>query len=214
MTTDLYLQAVTHSSHAHEHGGTHNERLEFLGDAVLELCITRLLFDALPDAREGELSRTRQRLVNRETLADLARMLELDRHMRLGAGEETSALRQEVKPLSDLWEAMLGALYLDLGLDAAMEVVAATVLPRLGEGRDRRDPKSRLQEWCQQQRGGEVPTYELTGRSGPDNQPVWRVVVKIGGEALGEGAGRKKKDAERQAARAALGALGLEPAAP
>ena len=87
MPPNLYVQALTHSSYAHEHGGPHNERLEFLGDAVLELCISHLLYDAQPDAREGALSRIRQRLVNKATLAALARALELDRHRRLGAGE-------------------------------------------------------------------------------------------------------------------------------
>jgi len=204
MSQDIYEVALTHSSYAHEHGGGHNERLEFLGDAVLELCISELLYRALPSEREGVLSAVRQRLVHRELLARLACERGLDGAMRLGAGEEASRLREEVKPLSDVWEAMLGAVYLDGGLDAARQVVAATVLPHMEQALGQQDPKSKLQEWCQRTHRGQTPQYEDANRVGPDNDPLWTVDVRVDGRILGSGTARKKKDAQRAAAAAAL----------
>ncbi|NOY26077.1 MAG: ribonuclease III [Oligoflexia bacterium] len=209
-TPNLYLTALTHSSWANEHGGEHNERLEFLGDAVLQLCISDLLFHRLSREREGVLTRARRHLVNGEILAALALDLGLDQALRIGSGEETI----EPKPLSGVFEAMLGAVYLDGGLPAAMAVVQATVLPHLADNRDRRDPKSRLQEWCQQQHSGALPTYEDIGQEGPDNQPLWRVQVRVDGEVLGQGAARKKKYAHRAAAKQALDRLGLDDSSP
>lgn len=210
MAPDLFLTALTHTSWATAHGGEHNERLEFLGDAVLQLAISELLYERRPDAREGELTRARQRLVNKDLLATLALELGLDEALRIGPGEQTAGLRQEAKPLSDAWEALLGAAYLALGYAAAREVVEHTVLPRLGNAPVVRDPKSRLQEWSQQQHGGQVPTYTLRERSGPDNDPLWTVEVRVAGAALGRGRARKKKDAEQHAAVDALRTLGLD----
>ncbi len=208
--TNLFEVALTHSSHAYEHGGEHNERLEFLGDAVLDLCISHLLYDALPEEREGVLSRVRRGLINAKLLARLALDLGLDQGLRVGAGEGTEALRTETKPLSDVWEAMLGAVYLEGGLDAAMEVVREAVLPHLDDAQNRRDPKSRLQEWCQRNHGGAVPEYQEIDRVGPDNDPLWTVQVVVAGQVMGQGRARRKKEAERAAARAAVDRLGLD----
>ncbi|MCK6504168.1 ribonuclease III [Myxococcota bacterium] len=205
---NLFEIALTHASYAHEHACEHNERLEFLGDAVLQLLVTEALYQR-DQEREGAMTWSRQSLVNKDLLATLARELGLDAKtgLRLGAGALAKGDGHQDKPLSDAWEALLGAVYLALGLDAAREVVAATVLPRLGRP-GVRDPKSRLQEWCQQLHK-QVPAYQVVGRDGPDNDPEWVVEVSILAQPRGQGRGRNKRDAEKRAAEAALGALGL-----
>lgn len=208
---DLFLTALTHSSWAHEHGGTHNERLEFLGDAVLELCASDLLYHQVPDQREGVLSRMRQGLVNKETLAELSRQLGLDQAVRLGGGSSSEHLRQEAKLLSDVWEAMLGAVYLALGLEAAREIVRTQVLPTLSLEPPLRDPKTRLQEWTQRSQDGSVPQYQVLSRHGPDNDPLWTVAVVVAGRRVGQGSARKKKEAEQEAAADGLRTLGIGP---
>ncbi|MCB9778057.1 MAG: ribonuclease III [Alphaproteobacteria bacterium] len=196
----LFRTALTHSSWTHEHGGESYDRLEFLGDAVLELCVTELLLERFPDADEGKLSSARHRLVEAPTLAALSRELGLGEAMRVAPRQ--AGVRVQEKPLSDVWEAMFGALYLTAGMDACREVVATTVLPRLQQVEAVKAVTQRLQEWCQQ-RHRTVPEYVELGRSGPEHDRTFRFGVRIGGQLLGEGTGASIKAARKAAAQAA-----------
>lgn len=204
---DLFEIALTHSSYTHERGGENNERLEFLGDAVLQLCVSELLHHEHPDNREGALSKLRASLVNESTLATVAREMKLV--LRVGAGKDQAKLGDQDGPLSDAFEAWLAAVYLTEGLEAARRLVRERVLPHRGDPKPVVDPKSELQMWSQQHRVGEVPQYELVDQEGPDHQPTFTVHVTVGGELLGRGMGRSKKVAEQAAALDALRGLGL-----
>lgn len=212
MDRNLFEIALTHSTYAYEQGVEHNERLEYLGDAVLQLCVSQLLCESLPDAREGELSKLRQRLVNKDVLAQLASELGLGQGLRVGKGQAAHAMRDQAKPLSDAWEALLGAVYLELGLPAAMQVVAETLLPRIDQPAPLANPKSRLQEWCQRNHAGAVPDYVEVDRSGPDHQPEFTVEVQLAGRTMGRGQGLSRKAAEQAAARQALARIQGQPA--
>ena len=213
---ELLRLALTHSSWANEHGAgqAHNERLEFLGDAVLELCVSQKLFSAIPGAREGELTRLRSELVSTESLARRAREQGLDKRLLLGRGEERQGGRARDTVLSDVFEAVLGAIFADGGFAAAqraVERVFADLWPRWeGEAPRRKDCKTRLQEVCQR-RFGALPTYALLENSGPEHAPLFRVSVTLpDGRALfAEGGGRRR--AEHEAARNALELLSREP---
>ena len=166
--TNVLLTALTHSSWANEHGGTHNERLEFLGDAVLELAVSSRLFALHPEAREGELTRMRSALVNESTLADVARALRLDERLRLARGEENQGGRQRDALLSDAMEAVLGGVYLDGGFQEALKVVDRLYAPLwpTAPGRiKRKDFKTRLQEVTQRISRG-LPVYMQEDASG------------------------------------------------
>ena len=197
----LFDQAVTHRTWAVERGGEDNERLEFLGDAVLQICVTRLLYERHPSAREGELSQTRARVVNTRQLAQVARDLGLAQEIRLGRGEETGGGRDRDRLLAGVYEAVLGALYLDAGLDAAFANVSswidrATTVPTEGA-------KNQLQEWAQGRKKS-TPVYEVEHREGPSHAPRFVVVVRIDGEVVGRGEGRSKQLASHAAAADAL----------
>jgi ribonuclease-3 len=197
----LFDQAVTHRTWAVEQGSEDNERLEFLGDAVLQICVTRLLYERHPNAREGELSQTRARVVNTRQLAQVARDLGLPSEIRLGRGEELGGGRDRDRLLAGVYEAVLGALYLDAGLDAAFANVAswidrATTAPTEGA-------KNQLQEWAQG-RTKATPVYEVEHSEGPSHAPRFVVVVKIDGEIVGRGEGRSKQLASHAAAADAL----------
>jgi len=211
--------AFTHPSWSYEHDGTRgNERLEFLGDAVLDLVVAHLLFDAHPEWNEGELTRARRALVNNRNLARYARDLGLGDLVRLGRGERRSGGAERARLLGNLFEAVVGALYLDGGLAAATRFLG-TVLGPAVEPRGTLpdvDPKTRLQEWCMARRRV-FPSYRIVADSEVENDPDrFRVAVCVEDEAWGEGQGRTKRDAEREAARAALrrvdGAAGEDPA--
>ncbi len=201
----LVLTALTHSSWKHEHGGEDNERLEFLGDAVLQLCASELLYRAAVED-EGAMTFRRQDLVNTETLAALARDEGLIGRIRAGRGTN----KDEDKLLAGVWEALLAALYLEQGLDAAMERVREKVMPRLKAGAARRDPISRLQEHFQQTQDGLIPSYPDVDRQGPDHAPVFTVNAVVDGRILAQGRGPNKKEAKKDAARNALRELGLD----
>ena len=205
-------QALTHPSYANEarHGRRDDyQRLEFLGDAVLQLCVSEALVRTRPDAREGELSRMRARLVSTEALAAFARELDLGSALRLGRGADAAGERHQANVLADALEAVIGAVYLDRGAAAAEAVVAAILARSESDVAAERDPKSELQERVQAL-GGAAPRYELVDTSGPDHRREFHVRVEAMGRALGEGRGRSKKAAEQEAARQGLQAL-VEP---
>ena len=190
-----------------------NERLEFLGDAVLGLVITDLVYRAFPDRQEGELAKLRAAMVNMSTLADVARQLRLGPELLLGRGEELSGGRDKASILADALEAVLGAIYLDLGLDMASTVITRLFGPRIeayvrGEGE--RDYKTILQELSAQDLG-RLPEYRVMER-GPDHEKEFTATVFLGGRQLGQGVGRSKKEAEQRAAREAFDRIAEETA--
>ena len=202
---ELLNVAITHRSTGE---GTHNETLEFLGDAVLSLAVSDLLMRDFPEAREGDLSKMRASLVNAEQLAHKARRVDVGRWLRLGKGEERSGGREKEKILAAAYEALLGAIYLDAGYEAARRVVEAQFddLQRDPEAPGYRDYKTRLQELTQRLYR-EMPVYTLTAEHGPDHEKEFVVELAIGGRVLGRGVGRSKKLAEQAAAMEALAAL-------
>ncbi len=206
--------AVTHKSYANEAGGTaHNERLEFLGDAVVGLLVAELLMAAHPTLEEGRLSRLRASLVNSRSFADVARRhLDLGPTLRLGRGEEQSGGRDKDSLLADAYEAVLGAVYLDLGLEAVRILVDDHLGQQIRTSEVRaahRDYKTVLQEVAQA-RFHRPPVYEVVEERGPDHEKEFEVEVTISGQLYGRGGGRSKKGAERQAARVALERLARE----
>lgn len=216
-------QALTHPSYANERRECpDNQRLEFLGDAVLGFCVADLLYRRFPDADEGTLTRLRAHLVNAESLASFARAFGVSEALRLGRGAGASGLRQSMNVLADAVEALIAACYLDGGLEVARHVCANVVESRLAalETASARDPKSELQERLQAH-GQPAPVYELVESGGPPHERWFRVRVRVGPELLGEAVGRSKRTAERGAAElalksplvAALGAAGREPLA-
>lgn len=201
-----FRQALTHASYVNE-GHTHtsnNERLEFLGDAVVGLCISRLLYDRFPDRPEGDLTRFRASLVAGEALARHAAGLELGPMVRLGRGELLSGGRDRPSLLANVFEAVVGALYLEEGVEAVFSFIAeefAQDLAALEVGAPI-DAKTRLQEFLQKL--GAAVTYRLDEASGPPHRPLFRVSALVSGEIYGMGQGYSKKEAEQQAAAQAL----------
>ncbi len=208
---------MTHGSRAHELGGDEgsNERLEFLGDAVLDLLVSERLMDANPAADEGALSRARAELVNTVALAGRARTLELGSWLRLGKSEEKSGGRDKESILADLFEALLGAMYLDGGLEPVRWLVAREFGPDVAlaasGGRPLRDAKSSLQEVLHA-KGEPGPVYAITAECGLPHQREFDVEVSVGGQVLGSARARSKRGAEQGAAQGALRRLG-EPGA-
>ncbi len=209
LDADLLERALTHRSYAYENGGLPtNERLEFLGDAVLGLVVTEALYRNHPELPEGHLAKLRAAVVNMRALADVARSLELGRQVRLGRGEEATGGREKSSILADTLEALLGAVYLDAGLSAAEDLVHRLFDPlivaaaTLGAGLDW---KTSLQELTASSALG-VPGYAVT-ESGPDHEKMFRAIVHVAGEPCGEGVGRNKKQAEQEAAATAWATL-------
>lgn len=208
----LLEQALTHRSHAFEAGGLPtNERLEFLGDAVLGLVVTGLIFDAYPEAPEGRLAKIRAAAVNTNSLARLARSLGIGEHVRLGRGEEQSGGRDKDSILADTTEALLGAVYLDQGIEAVTDLIRrlfTDLLTEIVARRESLDAKTSLQELCAAAHAT-LPTYELN-EEGPDHEKRFTAMVSVAGRTLGEGRGRSKKEAEQAAAAQALTAIRRE----
>ncbi len=204
--SELLATALTHRSYANEQGlVAHYERLEFLGDAVLDLVSADWLFRRYPEATEGELSRIKSFLVSEPVLADLGCELGLGAAIRLGVGEERSGGREKPSLLADAVESVIGAVYLDGGPAQTTEVVQ-TLLRKAYRGHERwesSDPKSALQELLQAQ-GRPLPRYFLIASEGPDHEKLFTVAVRVGDDELGQGSGRSKKIAEQEAAQAAL----------
>jgi ribonuclease-3 len=200
-------EALTHPSYANEQGlGPHNQRLEFLGDAVLGLCVTELLFQRFPDADEGVLTSMRAQLVNTDVLADWAREQEISEALLLGRGAEGSNLRGSNNVLADFIEALIAATFLDAGLPAARAACERLVNPRLAalaSSRARLDPKTELQQRFQAL-GGTAPTYSVIDSGGPAHDRWFVVRVRLGDSWGAEGRGRSKRLAEREAARLTL----------
>jgi ribonuclease-3 len=200
------LRALTHRSAVPGDQVAHEsyQRHEFLGDRVLALVVAEMLFIAYPREEEGDLARRLNQLVRRETCADVATDLDLGSVLRLGAGERQSGGRRKEAILGDVAEAVIAAIYLDGGFEAAKDFVLRNWKPRMESlTGSLRDSKTLLQEWAQG-RGQGLPSYTIVERSGPDHAPTFRVVVMIDGEAAGEGQGKSKRDAEQAAAAEAL----------
>lgn len=212
---ELLDMALTHRSFAYENGGLPtNERLEFLGDAVLGLVVTDALYRRHPDLPEGQLAKLRAAVVNMRALADIARTLGLGAHLRLGRGEEGSGGRDKSSILADTLEALFGAVYLEHGIEVARATVHSVVDPllessaALGAGLDW---KTSLQELTAQQGLG-VPEYRVD-EEGPDHAKIFHATAVIAGQGRGTGSGRSKKEAEQQAAATAHQAITAELAA-
>jgi ribonuclease-3 len=209
------LQALTHSSRIPERAADDspgdNEKLEFLGDAVLELLVSEELVRTFPDWTEGQLSKSRARLVNATALCSAAQRLGLGGHLRLGRGEEKTGGRSKPALLADAYEAVVAAIYLDAGLDAARQFVQRSLVEGAiaaeAQALGRTDHKSALQELLQAR--GMVPgRYHIVEEVGPDHEKTFRVEVRIAGEITATGTGKTKKEAEQAAAVAALQRLG------
>ncbi len=206
------LAALTHKSYVNEHrdeGGSDNERLEFLGDAVVDLLVSHRLMDRFPLAREGDLSKMRAAVVDEAGLAAMARALGLGELLRLGRGEELTGGRGKASLLADAMEAVIAAVYLEHGIGPALALVDRFLeefFARGAAGTLDRDWKTQLQELVQG-RLRASPRYRVAAELGPDHAKVFEVELEVAGEVLGRGSGRSKKDAEQAAARAALEAL-------
>src|SRR3989441_605971 len=219
---ELLERAMTHSSAVPELRGAgaeervsdllprDNERLEFLGDAVLELLTSEYLLATFPEWSEGQLSKSRARIVNAGSLEAAARRLRLGEHLRVGRGEEKTGGREKQTLLADAFEAVVAAVYLDGGLGAAREVLRRSLFEQALEERGERisesDHKSALQELLQG-RGRPPAEYRMAGESGPDHQKVFWIEVWVDGECMATGKGSTKKEAEQRAARSALAQL-------
>lgn len=210
---DLYISAFTHRSYLNEHRSfhlPHNERLEFLGDAVLELVSTEYLYKNY-DHPEGELTNFRSALVNYKMLADIAKRLGLEQHLLMSKGEAKDTGRARQVILANCIEALIGALYLDLGYEATAEFIAKEVLVELNaiiSGGTYVDPKSKLQEYVQEKRGV-TPTYGVISETGPDHNKVFVVCALVNNDEIGRGQGPSKQEAEISAAENALNNLGI-----
>jgi len=204
----LLRLAVTHPSVAHEQGAAvqHNQRLEFLGDAVLQLILTLELYAKFPSFGEGPLTKARAQLVNRRTLADQARNISLGEYLVLSRGEEMSGGRERQSALADAFEAVIGVIHLDGGLVSATEFILRVFTEVFGELKvipNLDNPKGELQEMLQSE-SPEPPQYALETVSGPDHDRVFECSVRYQGRELGRGRGKSKKEAESQAALNAL----------
>jgi ribonuclease-3 len=205
---ELLKLALTHPSVAHELGTPMqtNQRLEFLGDAVLQLVLTRELYEKYPAFDEGPLTKARAKLVNRQTLAERGALLNLGAHLMLSRGEETHGGRSRPSALADAYEALVGALFLDGGFESAREFIlrefngdlgGLTVIPIM------ENPKGELQELLQAV-SAEAPQYHVASATGPDHDRIFECIVQHGGTELARGRGKSKKAAESEAALAAL----------
>ena len=209
---NLLETAFTHTSYANEHRLlkiSHNERLEFLGDAVLQLMISKYLYQKYPNKPEGEMSKLRSTFVREESLAGFSRACGFDRFLRLGKGEEKSGGRNRETILGDAFAAFLGALLLDKGEKIVDEFIHQVMIPRLEEGNFERvtDYKTALQEILQVN-GEIVISYQVVAETGPAHDKTFEVEVSADQRVIGRGRGRSKKLAEQAAAKAALEQLG------
>ncbi len=210
---ELLDKAMCHSSYVNEHrkkGETDNERLEFLGDAVLELVSSDFIFHEYPEMPEGDMTRLRASLVCEPTLAVCARAFGLPAYIRLGKGEERTGGRNRPSIVSDALEALIGAIYLDGGLDAARSFIMTFVLNDIEHKKLFHDSKTILQEIVQGDFRNERIEYEVTGENGPDHAKIFEVRVRLGTRVFEPGKGPTKKAAEQQAAYHAILALRQE----
>lgn len=212
----LLEQALVHTSYLHEHPDSvaaHNERLEFLGDSVVNLAISESLYARHPADDEGTLSARRAAIVSAPGLARLAGRIDLGAALLLGEGEAERSGRRRPSLLASSFEALVGALYLDLGFAATRDWLVALAAPEIGADLPvgtLKSPKSRLQEYTQQ-RAGRRPVYRIVEASGPDHAKVFRIEVLVDGEVIGVGEGPSRRVAETAAAEAALAILTVDP---
>jgi ribonuclease-3 len=214
-TPDLLTQALTHTSFCKENPQVcleDNQRLEFLGDAVLGFLVGALLYHLYPDLPEGELTRRRSVLVNQKGLAELANQLKLGDRLRLGRGVEKDQGRQNPSILSDAFEAVIGAYFLDSGIEAVQQFVEDLFRPLAESLGDQPgivvDAKSQFQQWALAHLGNQNPQYRIVAESGPDHAKTFTAEVLVGDHVFGRGSDRSKRTAEKRAAEAALQAVG------
>ncbi len=204
---ELLDLALIHRSYAAEEGTSDNERLEFLGDAVLDVAVSEMLMDRDADMDEGELSRSRAALVSEDALAGVACKLGLDLAIKLGKGEESSQGRTKPRLLASVYEAVIGAVFRDGGYLEARSCIQLHLADSIaGAAEALRDHKTKLQELTQQ-RSKVIPSYEITGVEGPEHEPIYHVRVLVEGKVLGDGRGSSRKSAEQAAAERALAVL-------
>jgi ribonuclease-3 len=202
----LLQQAFTHSSYVNENKqAKHNERLEFLGDAVLELAVTQYLYEQYPNRPEGELTKMRASIVCEPSLNTLAVQQNFGAYLLLGRGEESTGGRSRPAILADVFEAFIGALYLDQGFEVVISFLQSSLFKKLQQDESIRmiDAKSQLQEFAQQNNLGK-PDYQLVMEDGPSHDKQFIIEVKLEDRVLGTGTGRTKKQSEQQAAAQAL----------
>ncbi|HEX8947054.1 MAG TPA: ribonuclease III [Candidatus Paceibacterota bacterium] len=210
---DILAEALTHRSYLNENRGVtghHNERLEFLGDAVLELAATRFLFEKFPEKPEGDLTAYRAALVNTQSLSESAEALGVNDMLLLSKGESRDTGRARQIILANAFEAIIGATYLDQGYEAAERFIAAHIYPKIDAvvaSRSWQDAKSRFQEAAQEHKGV-TPCYKTLREEGPDHDKRFTVGVFLGAEQTAEGAGKSKQEAEQAAAKNALDKTG------
>lgn len=210
---DFLVEALTHRSYLNENrttAGNHNERLEFLGDAVLELIVTHFLFERFPNKPEGDLTAYRAALVNTYSLAETAESLGINDMLLLSKGERKDTGRARQIILANAFEAILGAIYLDQGYEAAEAFVARTLEPKIDsviKNRTWQDGKSHFQEVAQEKKGV-TPTYKTLKEEGPDHDKQFTVGVFLGSEEIARGEGKSKQEAEQAAAQGALEKIG------
>jgi ribonuclease-3 len=207
---ELLKNALIHRSYMNEINGkhtiSHNERLEYLGDAVLELIITEYLFHTYPDFKEGELTSFRAATVRTSSLAETAQILKLGDYLYLSNGEERTGGRERPYILANTFEALLGAIFLDQGLEVAKDFLNRILIPKIAAIVTNRldiDSKSKFQELAQEH-FGITPVYELISEQGPDHAKEFKMAVKIGSKIFGEGIGHNKQEAESSAAAEAI----------
>lgn len=212
---EVIIQAFQHSSYVNEQTDSNlrdNERLEFLGDAVLDLAISHVLMELFQDSKEGDLSKYRATVVNERGLYQVAQALALGDYLTLGKGEEVTGGRKRPSILADTMEAVLGALYLDAGFEKTKEIIRRLFLPLLEEIEAERavnDYKSQLQEYTQEVYKTR-PEYVLVGESGPPHDKTFRVALHLQGKTMAEDEGKSKKEAEQKAAKKAFECLKRE----
>jgi len=209
----LLVRALTHRSYINENPNAleDNERLEFLGDAVLDFVVGAWVYNHFPEMREGDLTRMRSALVRTDTLAEFARQLDFGPALRLGRGELSSGGRRRDNLLCATFEAVIGALYLDEGIPAVEEFIEPLLVAgssRVVSHEEIYDPKSTLQEWAQSHKLG-TPRYITVHTSGPDHAKMFTIEVQVNGKAYGQGEGSSKQAAAQMAAHAALESLDL-----
>ncbi len=205
--TDLLKEAMTHKSYASEKNVKYdNQRLEFLGDAVLQIILTKYLFTRYPESQEGDLTKMRSALANQETLASFAKTLSLGEYLMLGKGESDAKGQERESTLSDAFEALLGAIYLDVGLDPAEKFLLDVMLKHYPDPTvtlTEINPKGTLQEYAQRTIG-KTPEYKITDVSGPPHDPCYVVELFLDGKFIAKGSAQSRKNAERAAAKIAL----------
>ncbi|MDE0291933.1 MAG: ribonuclease III [Candidatus Dadabacteria bacterium] len=203
----LLETALTHSSYANEFSCPGNERLEFLGDALLGCMVSVLLYEKYPSYTEGDLSKIRSRVVSGANFAKYAEMLGLGGHIRLGKGEESTGGRERESNNANAFEALIGALYLDAGYEKTFEVVSRLFQDAIEENDFPHDSKTQLQE-VSQSVFGKTPEYRVLSEEGPPHERTFTVEVRISSDLAGTGKGRSKRQSEQSAARDALRKLG------